>query len=285
MGLINKKRVEDGAEIVQDRELLTVVPSLEQDMDDEAEIDLLDLAYVLLDKMHYIILCLLIGAVLFNAISFFLIAPTYQSTAKMYIVSASNDSVVDLTDLNIGTSLTSDYEQLMLSYPVLDRVISELKLDMKTEDLKGMLTLENPQDSRILNVTATSTDPKEAMDIANKLVEVSVEYLPETMSTNAPNIAQKARLADEKAAPSNIKYTLIGALLGAFLYSALVIVRHLMDDTIHTSEDMEKYFGVVPLTSIPDSEAFYELERKEEADDMKIKKKMLFRKGKRNETN
>ena len=55
----------------------------------------------------------------------------------MYVVSASNDSVVDLTDLNIGTSLTSDYEQLMLSYPVLDQVISDLGLDMETEDLAG----------------------------------------------------------------------------------------------------------------------------------------------------
>ena len=53
-----------------------------------------------------------------NAYSYFLIRPTYQSTAKMYVVSTSKNSVVDLNALNIGTSLTADYEQLMLSYPV-----------------------------------------------------------------------------------------------------------------------------------------------------------------------
>lgn len=275
MGLTNRKKAED-AGFANEKETLTVVPALQQDMEDEGEIDLLDLAYVLLDKIHYIILSLLIGAVLLNAVSFFFIAPKYQSTAKMYIVSASNDSVVDLTDLNIGTSLTSDYEQLILSYPVLDQVIEDMKLDMKTKDLQSMITLENPQDTRILNVTVTSTDPKEARDIANKLMEVSVKYLPETMSTNPPNIAQRARLAEEKASPSYLKYTLIGALIGALAYSAWVVTRYLMDDTIHTSEDMEKYFGVVPLTAIPDSEIFTQFENLQKQD---TGKKTKTRKG------
>lgn len=280
MGLANRKITDTGTEleVVKDSHTLTAVPL--PDAEDEMEIDLLDLAYVLLDKIHYIILCLLAGAVLLNAFSFFCIWPTYQATAKMYVVSASNDSVVDLTDLNIGTSLTSDYEQLMLSYPVLDQVIDELDLDMETEDLAQMVTLENPQDTRILNVTATSTDPVEAMNIANKLTEVSVEYLPETMSTNPPNIAQQAQLPDEKAAPSYARYTLIGALLGAILYCAYLTVRYLLDDTIRTSEDMEKYFGVVPLTSIPDSDIFEELEKREEKEDS-VKNKKRIRKEKR----
>lgn len=280
MGLANRKITDTGTEleVVKDSHTLAAVPL--PDAEDEMEIDLLDLAYVLLDKIHYIILCLLAGAVLLNAFSFFCIRPTYQATAKMYVVSASNDSVVDLTDLNIGTSLTSDYEQLMLSYPVLDQVIDELDLDMETEDLAQMVTLENPQDTRILNVTATSTDPVEAMNIANKLTEVSVEYLPETMSTNPPNIAQQAQLPDEKAAPSYARYTLIGALLGAILYCAYLTVRYLLDDTIRTSEDMEKYFGVVPLTSIPDSDIFEELEKREEKEDS-VKNKKRIRKEKR----
>lgn len=273
MGLANRKTTDTGTELEVIQGSQAAASSL-SDTQEEMEIDLLDLAYVLLDKVHYIILCLLAGAVLLNAFSFFCIRPTYQATAKMYVVSASNDSVVDLTDLNIGTSLTSDYEQLMLSYPVLDQVISDLGLDMETEDLAGMITLENPQDTRILNVTATSTEPVEAMNIANKLTEISVEFLPETMSTNPPNIAQRAQLPEEKAAPSYARYALMGALLGAVLYCVFLTVRYLLDDTIRTAEDMEKYFGVVPLTSIPDSDIFEDLEKQEEKDDiMRMKKR------------
>ena len=209
----------------------------------EAEIDLIDLAWALLDKIHYIVLCFLIGAVIMNAYSYFLVRPTYKSTAKMYVVSASKNSVVDLDALNIGTSLTADYEQLMLSYPVLEQVINKLNLDMDSDTLAKMITLENPTDTRILNINVVSTDPKSARDIANTLMEVSVDYLPKTMSTNAPNVAQKAKLADHKDGPSYKKYTMIGALAGAFLYCMYLVVKYLMDDTIHTADDMEKYFG------------------------------------------
>lgn len=232
---------------------------------EETEIDLIDLAWALLDKIHYIVLCFLIGAVIMNAYSYFLVRPTYKSTAKMYVVSASKNSVVDLDALNIGTSLTADYEQLMLSYPVLEQVINKLNLDMDSDTLAKMITLENPTDTRILNINVVSTDPKSARDIANTLMDVSVDYLPKTMSTNAPNVAQKAKLADHKDGPSYTKYTVIGALAGAFLYCMYLVVKYLMDDTIHTADDMEKYFDIVPLAVIPDvSELASEKQQKKE---------------------
>ena len=255
MSLINKKSEENTSEfevITGGKEKEEFRSSFVDRTDDEAEIDLIDLAWTLLDKLHYIVLCFLIGAVLMNAYSYFLVRPTYQSTAKMYVVSASKNSVVDLDALNIGTSLTSDYEQLMLSYPVLEQVINKLNLDMDSDTLAKMITLENPQDTRILNINVVSTDPKEAKNIANTLMDVAVDYLPKTMSTNAPNVAQKAKIADHKAGPSYTKYTMIGALAGAFLYCMYIVVKYLMDDTIHTADDMEKYFDLVPLAVIPD---------------------------------
>ena len=235
----------------------------QENMNDEMEIDLLDLAYALLDKWHYLLLCLLAGALLFNAYAFFGIEPTYESTSKLYVVSASDDSVVNLSDLNLGTSLTADYEELMLSYPVLNLVIDDLKLDMTSDQLKQLYTLSNPSDTRILKITATTTDPQMSMDLAETMAKVAVSYLPETMSTLAPNIAQHAKLADHKAGPSYMKYTMMGALLGLLLMAGVLVVQYLMDDTVHTAEDMEKYFGLVPLTTIPESDQVIDIEEEE----------------------
>ena len=160
--------------------------------------------------------------------------------------------MVDLTDLNIGTSLTADYEELMLSYPVLDQVIEKLDLDFTSAELARMISIENPTDTRILAIRVTTASPELSRDIANAMVTVSVNYLPRTMGTEQPNIAQEARAALKKSAPSYIKYTIMGALLGVILCCAYFTVKYLMDDTIHTAEDMEKYFGVTPLTTIPD---------------------------------
>ena len=57
-----------------------------------------------------------------------------------------------------------------------------------------------------------------------------------------------------------MKYTMIGALLGLILMAGLLTVQYLMDDTVHTAEDMEKYFGLVPLTTIPESDQVVDID-------------------------
>lgn len=240
--------------------------------DSEKEIDLIDLAFALLDKLHNIVLFFLLGAVLLNAYSYFTMEPTYQSTSKLYIVSASSDSVVNLSDLNLGSSLTSDYEELILSYPVLDKVADKLGIEENSDYLASMLSLSNPANTRILKITATSTDPQFAKDLANTVAEVAIDYLPSTMKTMQPTIAQEAKLALGRSGPSYTKYTVIGALLGAILYCAFVIATYMMDNTIHNSDDLEKYFGIVPLTSIPESEQF----RQDDGEDDNHHKKGWF---------
>ncbi len=226
-----------------------------KDTDDEITIDLKEIAYVLMEKLHYIVMFLLVGAVVFNMYSYFLIKPTYTSTSRLYVVSATKDSVVNFSDLSVGTNLTKDYVELLLSYPVLDKVSEKIEKDydykISSESLQKMISLENPEDTRILNINVTTTDPKVSKTIANALADEAVEYIPDTMGTFKPNIAQVAREAKVKTGPSYLKYTAIGALLGMLLCMAWFIFKYLSDDTIKTKEDVEKYFGMTPLAVLP----------------------------------
>ena len=221
--------------------------------EEEMEIDLLELFYMLMSHWVKLLAALIIGALIVGGYAYFGIKPTYKSTSKIYVVAASNDSVVDLTDLNIGTSLKKDYQELMMSYPVLDLIIEELQLDMTSTELAKMYAITNPTDTRILSITATSTDPEQARLLADTMVSVAITYLPKTMGTEQPNIAQYAKVATSKAAPSYSKFAIIGAMLGLILVAGFYVVTYLLDDTIKDAEELEKAFGFVPLTSIPDS--------------------------------
>ena len=242
------------------------IVSKEENME-STEIDLLALLEVFRGNWIKILIALLLGAALFGGYTYSFIKPTYESTAKLYIVSASNDSVVDLTDLNIGTTLTKDYEELIMSYTVLEEVIDNLNLNMNYKQLMGHLTITNPDDTRVLRITANTTDPNLSSDIANELMKAVRKYLPETMNVDAPNVAEKARPNYQKVAPSNFKNALIGGFLGALLCMGYLTVMYVMDDSVHTVEDMEKFFGEAPLTSIPENEMFAKLD---EDDSQKI---------------
>ena len=224
--------------------------------DTEDEIDLLELWYLFLDKLKFIILFAVIGCLIAGSFTYFLIAPKYQATARLYIVSASNDSLVNLTDLQIGTNLTSDYKVLVLARPVLESVIKNLGLEDTTpDDLKKMININNPSSTRILEITATTTDPKLSKDIANEMAKVSRIWLPEVMETATPNIAEDAVTPERKSSPSLKKNALIGGVALAALYFGICVVVYLMNDTVRSAEEFEKYFGIVPLASVPEDDS------------------------------
>ena len=220
--------------------------------EDMTEIDLLDLFSYYLTKWPYLLAGLLVGAVIAGCYTFFMITPKYTATSKLYMVSSSNDSVVDLTDLNIGTSLSSDYAELLKVRPILEGIIEEENLDYTYEELSDMITLTSVGDTRILVVEVESTSPREAMTIANALADKAESEIPRLMSTSKPNIAEYAIQPDQKSSPSLTRNTLIGALLGLLILLAFFTVPYLMDDAINSSEDVEKIFGILPLTVIPE---------------------------------
>ena len=89
-------------------------PRQENQMETTQEIDLGDLFLYLWSKIVYLLLALVIGAGAGGAITYFLITPTYRASSYLYMVAASSGTVVDLSDLNIGTNVSSDYEQLLI---------------------------------------------------------------------------------------------------------------------------------------------------------------------------
>ena len=221
--------------------------------DDEVEIDLVEIFYLLWNHFLKILLCLCAGAVLAFAYSYFLITPLYKATAKMYINSSSN-SVVNVADLQISNQLRGDYKELLTSRELLQSVINKLELEYTPKQLNDMLTIDNPTDTRIITATVTSPIPQQAADIANELVNQSKNFLPDIMKSEEPSIYESAIVPEKKSSPSYTRNTIIGGLLGAFLYSAYLIIRHLMNDTIVTPDDTMKYLGMQPLAVIPEGD-------------------------------
>lgn len=219
----------------------------------EEEIDLVEIFYLLWNNFLKIVLCFVLGAVIAFGYSYFLITPMYKATAKMYI-NSSTKSVVDMADLQISSNLRSDYKELITSRELLETVIRSLRLEYEPSDLNKMITVGNPTDTRIITVTVTSASPTEAADVANELVNKSKVYLPEIMKSEEPVVYESALVPVKKSSPSYSKNTILGGLIGAFLYCAYLIVKHLMNDTIVTPDDAMKYLGVQPLAVIPEGD-------------------------------
>jgi len=220
----------------------------------EKEIDLIEIFYLLWDHIIEIILCMVIGAAVAFLFTRFLVTPQYTATAKMYVVSASRDSVLNLSDLQIGSQLTSDYQELIKSRTVMEDCISELKLKPMTwQQLASKVSITNPSSTRVLKITVVTEDPEKSMNIANSIANRAVTFLPEVIENDAPHIYEYAILPENPSSPSYKRNVAIGALIGALLICAFICIRYWLNDTFQTGEDLQKYLGIEPLAVIPEA--------------------------------
>ncbi|MDD6396247.1 MAG: Wzz/FepE/Etk N-terminal domain-containing protein [Firmicutes bacterium] len=222
-------------------------------MEDD-EFDLLGFLYLLRSKIVYILLLFILGGTLSGLYTKFFITPTYTAVTKLYVVSASTDSLVNLSDLQIGASLTADYEHLILTRPILEQVITNLGLEdvYNTETLKDTITITNPEDSRMLYISIETTNPQYSMDIANEIARQTVEQLGDLMDSTPPKIAEKAVYPEHKTSPSVTKNAILGCLAFSIVYIGILLVRFLLDNKIDSEQDVEKYLGMPPIGIIPE---------------------------------
>lgn len=220
--------------------------------DDIIEINLGELFSVLLARAFLIISAGAFFALAGLFLSKFVIHPVYESTTKIYILNKEENQTVTYSDVQISTQLTQDYAELIKSRYVLEEVIQRLNMiDTTYDDLSDVLRVDTPSDTRIVAITAKDEDPLMAMKIANCIREVASEHITNVMDIDAINVAETANVPTKKSSPSVARWTVIAGFLGAVLIAFFVVLGYLLDDTIKSNDDVERYLGMSTLALIP----------------------------------
>lgn len=226
--------------------------------DDEIEIDLKELFFELVNNWALIAISTVLVALIAFCISKFIMVPQYASTAQMYVFTKST-SITSLTDLQTSSNLTSDYKVVITGRPVLDQVIENLKLeDENYVTLGEKITVNNPANSRILEITVTHPNAELAKRIADEVAEVSGAFISDKMDQDPPSVIQYGYVAENAVSPNTLMNTVLGAAIGAFLAMAIVIISFLLNDTIMTAEDIERKLGMHVLGTLPLEDVEYD---------------------------
>ncbi|MFR7986069.1 MAG: YveK family protein [Clostridia bacterium] len=217
---------------------------------EELEIDLREVFYVLKRRILIILLTAFIFAAGSGVYNFFVATPIYEATSKLYILTQST-SITSLADIQVGSSLALDYVEMIQSRAVVEEVIDNLDLDMEYGGLRGMLTVENPTDTRILNISIQSENASLATEVANEFAEVAKKQISRIMQTDEPSLFESAHTPEAPIKPEKTKNIMIAFLFGAVLSSLVVIVMYVLNDSIRGQSDIERYLQLDTLAVIP----------------------------------
>lgn len=215
------------------------------------EIDLREIFYALKKRIFMILAVGLLCGCLSCVYTKFFMTPVYTSTSSMLVLTKET-TLSSLADLQMGSQLAKDYTVLTTSREVLQKVIENQELNISYKELKSCITLDNPTDTRILNVSVTYPDAEKAKAIVDELANVASAYIGDKMEVIPPKIIEDGEIPTVQTSPSMSKNTLLGLLAGLILSAGIVVVITIMNDSIKTEDDIEKYLGISTLAVVPD---------------------------------
>jgi len=184
--------------------------------------------------------------------------PKYESTARIYVTAEVSGDISAASAANyLAIQRVQSYAELAHSREVLQRVISRLKLDMSPAALDSKISSRVTDLTVIIQITARDPSAAKAQEIAKAESEVLAEYLTEietpfgkTSSPIKATIVDPASYNGEQVSPQPVLNLLIAAVIGLVLGIGMALVRDLLDQTVSSTEDVEKTLDTPVLATI-----------------------------------
>lgn len=217
------------------------------------EIDVLFLLKKLWSKKFFIVFTALFLGTLSLIASIFLMDPAYTATTRVYVVGQSSESITT-QDLQAGSYLVKDYQEIIKSSEVLSKVIAKEESPLSTDELSGMISVVVPTDTRVISISVESKDPKEAAQLTNSVREVATEKIKEVTKVQDVTTLEEAQVPERPSSPNTKRNVVIGALLGAFVAILGVLLTEVLDDRVKRAEDVEEVLGLTLLGVVPNTD-------------------------------
>lgn len=214
-------------------------------------VDLMGMFFRILERFWIVLVSAVLCALLMGMIAGKSVT-TYSATAKLYIVDLDSTGV-NIADLQLGTVLTLDYQEVFKTWEVHEMLIEELGLPYSYGQMQSMLTISNPQDTRILYITVSHQDAKMAADIANSYAKAAKTFIINTMEGVEPSdfsIALEPSVGYSTSAGASAVMGFVG---GGVLAAAILALLFVLDNRPRSPEAIRQYGGIPTLSVFPAS--------------------------------
>lgn len=213
---------------------------------------LLLLASLWRKKILILLVAIITGGLAF-VYSSLIVRPQYTSTSRIYVVNHAQGEQNVLTNqaLQAGSYLVKDYQEIILSQDVLEKVIVNQKLTMTAKQLASKIKVSVPRDTRIVSIEVKDTNPDTASQLANELRVVAAEKIKAVTKVSDVTTLEEARPAISPSSPNIRRNTVLGVSGGAVIIIVLLTLQELLDDRVKRPEDIEEVLELPLLGVIP----------------------------------
>lgn len=219
----------------------------------QEEISLKELWFVIQKRWKWILLCTVLGGLLFYLVTEFFIPKRYTSSLELYVNNSENASSsgnVDVNDITASQKLANTYIVVLKNPSVLKQVASKLG-SLTADELSDVLSFNSVEETEVLRISAETKDPQLSADICNAVAEVAPSVLQRVVKAGSVDIIGAAEPSAEPSYPHVMRSTFIGALLFLILSNAAFFVIYFFDNTVKGEEDVRQRLGIPVIGEVP----------------------------------
>ncbi|WP_333892668.1 polysaccharide biosynthesis tyrosine autokinase [Mycolicibacterium gadium] len=211
-------------------------------------------------RARWKLICGTIAVVVLAAVGYSLLAiPQYQASVRLFVSTPSDGTNTQTYDGGLfAERRVLSYTELLTGDIAAQRTIDKLGLDMTPAQLQEKVEAVVPAETVLIDVTVTDSSPTRARDIANALADefvVMAARLETPELGQPPNarvvVQQRAELPSSPVNSKTKRILAIAAVMGALLGVVLAVIRDRMDDSVKSSDALERATGVGLLADIP----------------------------------
>ncbi|GHU83665.1 hypothetical protein AGMMS50284_7590 [Clostridia bacterium] len=219
----------------------------------ETEITLKKIGSILSTRWGWLVFGLVSGLLAFTLVTIFLIPKQYTSSIQLYVSAASvtqQDSINDV-DVNVGRKLANTCSIILQNEDILQIISSQLNKPYTVAEIKKSLNIVSVNETEILQISATTTDPNLSANICNQLVAAAPERLQKIIKAGSVEPIGVAKPPTNPSSPKVERNAIVGAAFGLLIAIAWSFIAAFLDNTIKGEEELKQRFNVPILGMLP----------------------------------
>lgn len=220
-------------------------------VNDEMEIDL-GAIFKLLKKnlLMIIIVSFLFAGVGFTASTFFM-KKKFSSNATIYITpKITEQGTIDYNSLQTNSRMVNNYMEILKGETILSKVAKQVGMENYKDVLESM-DISNAQDTEIISITSTTTNPELSRDIVANTISIFTDEMIDILNLSNVTVINEPKVNDKAVSPSKSKFTVLGFLGGFIVSCGILCLQYVFDKRLRTREEVENFLGVPVLATVP----------------------------------
>ena len=207
-------------------------------------------------RWKIIALCTLIATLVSGIFSFFIIAPTYEASTKVFI--GKEESSVEnynYNDITMYQKLLKTYSELIKTKDLINGSITNSEYELEVEDVLNNVSLTTVADTQMIQIAYKSTSPNIAKNMLENITNEFITTSQELVPNGNVRVLETVELPEEPVAPNKKMNIAIAFILGMMVGLGIVFLLEYLDNTYKNKEQLEKdldipVLGVIPMSDL-----------------------------------